>query len=153
VFSLYRGGKRSWRLFGDGIIGLKGVPDDVALTKRQAIQRTVAHTGQTHIDRRALTRFLKRLKYPVSFLDFETFNTAIPLFDGLSPWQQVPFQFFAPMTVRYHRNAVRLGSELVSDFIGIRRNGIARPARLRSAITGGSGMQSGGTVLSPRPSK
>jgi hypothetical protein len=30
---------------------------------------------------------------PVSFLDFETISTAIPLFDGTRPYQQVPFQF------------------------------------------------------------
>jgi hypothetical protein len=57
------------------------------------IQRKVALTGEPHIDRKALGGFLKRLRYPVSYLDFETFSTAIPLFDGLSPYQQVPFQF------------------------------------------------------------
>ena len=29
----------------------------------------------------------------MSYLDFETFGTAIPLFDGVRPYQQVPFQF------------------------------------------------------------
>ena len=40
-----------------------------------------------------MASFLQRLKFPVGYLDFETFNTAIPLFDGLRPYQQVPFQF------------------------------------------------------------
>jgi hypothetical protein len=80
-------------LFGDGIIRLSDIPDHVDLTDRQAIQRKVALTGQPHIDRKALASFLKLLKYPVGYLDFETFNTAIPLFDGLRPYQQVPFQF------------------------------------------------------------
>jgi len=93
VFNLYYGGKKCWRLLGEGIIRLKDIPDHVGLTERQAIQRKVALTGQPHIDRKALASFLKLLKYPVSYLDFETFNTAIPLFDGLSPYQQVPFQF------------------------------------------------------------
>jgi hypothetical protein len=93
VFNLYYGGKKCWRLLGEGILGLKDIPDDVDLTDRQAIQRRVALTGQPHIDRTALARFLKRLKYPVGYLDFETFSTAIPLFDGLRPYQQVPFQF------------------------------------------------------------
>lgn len=80
-------------MLGEGILRLKDIPDGVDLTDRQAIQRTVALTGQPHIDRKALASFLKRLKYPVGYLDFETFNTAIPLFDGLTPYQQVPFQF------------------------------------------------------------
>jgi len=93
VFDLYYGGKKCWRLLQDGVVSLKDIPEDVDLTDRQTIQRKVATTGQPHIDRKALARFLKRLRYPVGYLDFETFSTAIPLFDGLSPWQQVPFQF------------------------------------------------------------
>jgi hypothetical protein len=93
VFNLYYGGKKCWRLLGEGILRLTDIPDTVDLTDRQAIQRKVALTGQPHIDRKALANFLKRLKYPVGYLDFETFNTAIPLFDGVTPYQQVPFQF------------------------------------------------------------
>jgi hypothetical protein len=93
VFDLYYGGKKCWRLFQDGVVNLKDIPDHVDLSDRQTIQRTVALTGQPHIDRQALARFLKRLKHPVGYLDFETFNTAIPLFDGMRPYQQVPFQF------------------------------------------------------------
>jgi hypothetical protein len=33
------------------------------------------------------------LKYPLYFLDFETYQTAIPLYDGLKPYSQIPFQF------------------------------------------------------------
>jgi len=93
VFELYYGGKKCWRLLQDGVVNLKDIPHGVDLTERQTIQREVANSGKPHIDRKALARFLKRLKYPVSYLDFETFNTAIPLFDGLKPYQQVPFQF------------------------------------------------------------
>ncbi len=93
VFNLYYGGKKCWRLLQDGVVNLKDIPDHVDLTDRRTIQRMVAHTGQPHIDRKALASFLKRLKYPVGYLDFETFSTAIPLFDGLRPYQQVPFQF------------------------------------------------------------
>jgi hypothetical protein len=93
VFDLYYGGKKCWRLHRDGVVNLKDIPESVALTERQSIQRKVALTGEPHIDREALVKFLKRLKYPVSYLDFETFSTAIPLFDGLVPFQQTPFQF------------------------------------------------------------
>lgn len=93
VFSLHYGGKKCWRLLQEGVVNLKDIPEDVDLTDRQTIQRKVALSGQPHIDRKALARFLKRLRHPVSYLDFETFSTAIPMFDDLSPWQQVPFQF------------------------------------------------------------
>ena len=107
VFDLYYGGKKCWRLLGEGIQRLKDIPDGVDLTDRQAIQRRVALTGKPHVDCKALASFLKRLKYPVGYLDFETFSTAIPLFDGLTPYQQVPFQFSlhrqpAPVTKPEH---------------------------------------------------
>jgi hypothetical protein len=130
VFDLYYGGKKSWRLLCEGIIRLKDIPDDVGLTDRQAIQRTVALTGQPHINRKALTRFLKRLKYPVSYLDFETIFTAIPLFDGLTPYQQVPFQF------SLHR-VVTQGSALEHDAFLADGRSDPRPlflSRLRDCI-------------------
>jgi len=36
---------------------------------------------------------LNSLRYPLHFLDFETFDTAIPLYDGTKPYQKIPFQF------------------------------------------------------------
>ena len=41
----------------------------------------------------AIRNFLKRLVYPLYYLDFETFQSAVPLFDEVRPYQQVPFQF------------------------------------------------------------
>ncbi|MBU6399085.1 MAG: DUF2779 domain-containing protein [Verrucomicrobia bacterium] len=93
VTTLYRGGKKSWRLFADGITGLADIPAHYRLTANQTIQRRAAISGQPHLDRPALAAFLKRLEYPISYLDFETFATAIPPFDGVRPFQQIPFQF------------------------------------------------------------
>lgn len=49
--------------------------------------------GPRQVDAVSLQRFLGDLQYPLHFLDFETFNSAIPLFDGTRPYGQVPFQF------------------------------------------------------------
>lgn len=40
-----------------------------------------------------LPEALGRLEYPVHFLDFETFNPALPLYAGTSPYQVFPFQW------------------------------------------------------------
>ncbi|HTE89256.1 MAG TPA: DUF2779 domain-containing protein, partial [Terriglobales bacterium] len=93
VTTLHRGGAKRFRLLHDGITSLVDIPDDFKLTDNQEIQRQAARTGQPHVDKPAIASFLKRIKFPVSYLDFETFGTAIPLFDGLRPYQQVPFQF------------------------------------------------------------
>ena len=47
----------------------------------------------THIDRLGIRSFLDTLWYPLYFLDFETFQTGIPMYDGVRPYQQVPFQY------------------------------------------------------------
>ena len=46
-----------------------------------------------HVKPTQIKTFLKGLEYPLHFLDFETFGTAIPLFDGTRPYEQIPFQF------------------------------------------------------------
>ena len=93
VFTLYRGGQKGFSLLKRGIQKLADIPADVALTDNQSIQRATLIAGQPHIDCPALAAFLGQLEYPVSYLDFETIGTAIPLFDGVSPYQQVPFQY------------------------------------------------------------
>jgi hypothetical protein len=93
VLTLHRGAKKGFSLLEGGITRLKDIPDSASLTDHQETQRRVLRTGQPHIDKPSLQAFLGQLAYPVSYLDFETFGTAIPLFDALRPYQQVPFQF------------------------------------------------------------
>jgi hypothetical protein len=49
--------------------------------------------GSKRVDGVQLQRFLSSLQYPLYFLDFETFSSAIPLFDGTRAYMQIPFQF------------------------------------------------------------
>ena len=93
VFTLYRGGQKAFSLLERGIQKIADIPADVELTDNQSIQRSTLLAGQPHIDRPALAAFLGQLEYPISYLDFETIGTAIPLFDGVKPYQQVPFQY------------------------------------------------------------
>lgn len=93
VFDLYRGAKKGFDLLEQGVTALGDIPDDFKLTANQEIQKQVANSGKPYINKKAIAEFLAQLKYPVSYLDFETLGTAIPLFDGVSPYQQVPFQF------------------------------------------------------------
>lgn len=76
-----------------GIVNLADWPDDIRVTAEQRRQIEVLRRGEAHVDRRRLRLFLERLEYPLSFLDYETFQTAIPMFDGLGPWAQAPFQY------------------------------------------------------------
>ena len=93
VFDLYRGGQRSWELFDKNILSIKDIPESFKLGDKQKIQLECEKTGKVHINENAIKSFLKTLKYPLYFLDFETYQTAIPLYNGLKPYAQIPFQF------------------------------------------------------------
>jgi hypothetical protein len=45
------------------------------------------------INKEAIRAFLDTLQYPLYFLDFETFQEAIPPFNDLRPYMQIPFQY------------------------------------------------------------
>ena len=50
-------------------------------------------SGHPLTDRPAIRKELEGLEYPLYFLDFETYATAIPLYAGYKPYQQVVFQY------------------------------------------------------------
>jgi len=72
--------KKGVRPARQGITRLRDIPDGFKLTENQKIQRQTAISGKPHIEKKALSRLLARLKHPIYFIDFETFGTAIPLF-------------------------------------------------------------------------
>ncbi|MGD9667840.1 MAG: DUF2779 domain-containing protein [Hyphomicrobiaceae bacterium] len=77
----------------EGIHTIDAIPDDANLTERQLRQVGVTKTRQQLIKREEIKRFLSSLTYPLYFLDYETFSDILPPFDGLRPYQQVPFQY------------------------------------------------------------
>jgi hypothetical protein len=93
VLHLYRGGSKSFDLLEQGVCFLKDIPDSVRLSEAQKIQKWCDVNDRAHFDRTSVGSFINSLKYPLHYLDFETFNAAVPLLDGTRPYQQVPFQF------------------------------------------------------------
>jgi hypothetical protein len=93
VFTVSRLGAKAWSLFEDGILESSRIPGSFRLSRTQEIQVEAERSGKPHVDSAVVTSFLDKLEYPLCFLDFETFQTAIPLVDGTRPYQQVPFQF------------------------------------------------------------
>lgn len=47
----------------------------------------------SNINYDGIRKELAGLKYPLYFLDYETYAAAIPPFDGTRPYQQIPFQY------------------------------------------------------------
>ena len=86
-------GKKKDELVEKGIISLKDVPNDYSLSEKQRAYVRCVQTGQPEIDITAIKNLLSVLEYPIHFLDFETDNPPIPIFDGLRPYQFFPFQY------------------------------------------------------------
>ena len=89
VFNLSRGGKKSWSLFESGIIKIEDIPLDFKLSAKQEIQRK----EEIFIDNKSIKNFILELQYPIYYLDFETINPCVPMFDGMKPYQRLPFQY------------------------------------------------------------
>ena len=92
VYNLFRGNKLA-ALLSKGILYVADIPEDFEVTPRQAIEIDAFKHNRAHVDRDAINQFLDRLVYPLYFLDYETINPAVPLYDGTRPYQKVPFQF------------------------------------------------------------
>jgi len=73
------------------IFKLEDVPDDF-LTPKQLVHVRAYKTKTSFIDKNAIEQELTQLNYPLYFLDYESYNPAIPLFNGFTPYQQMVFQ-------------------------------------------------------------
>ena len=77
----------------NNILAIQDIPDDFKLSKKQLTIVTAAKRGHPTIEREELKNELSTLIFPLYFLDYETYNSAIPLFDGYRPQQQMIFQY------------------------------------------------------------
>lgn len=94
VFNIARlRGKNLALLVDEEIYAVDEVPDDIKLTPIQRNQVTEAKTKQPIIDLPAIAELLDELEFPLLFLDYEAIAMAIPLYQGITPYQQVPFQY------------------------------------------------------------
>ena len=79
----------------NGVILLEDAAEaGISLNKRRQVQVEAEVANQDFvIDAPAVQDFLDTLSFPLYFLDFETFQLAIPQFDGTKPYQQIPSQY------------------------------------------------------------
>jgi hypothetical protein len=84
---------KKYELYREGIISLEDVPEDYPLNKNNRLQLDIYKSDKPMIDKKAIKAFLSDLNYPLYFMDFETFQPAVPLFNNSKPYQQIPFQY------------------------------------------------------------
>ncbi len=76
-----------------GVIAIAKVPHDFdGLSTLQARVVEAVQTETRFLDP-SISRKLRKLRFPIHFLDFETFSPALPLYAGTRPYEMIPFQW------------------------------------------------------------
>lgn len=80
-------------LLTDGVLSIEDIPPDhPGLTRAQRSVVEMVRGGTPSIAGDPAGS-LSSLEYPIHFVDFETLMSALPLWPGTRPWQQIPFQW------------------------------------------------------------
>lgn len=94
IFNIFNiGSKKQIELYSKGIVDIGDIPDNFDMTANQAQAVQIYKTKQTYIDKESIRKFIGALDYPIYHLDFETFQQVVPLWRGISPFEQIPFQY------------------------------------------------------------
>lgn len=95
VFNLARVKKsKMFQCYRDGLVSFSDLYRAGIFSSGQALQ--IEHELSTlppHIEKSPIRDFVDSLSYPLYFLDFESFNPAIPLYDNSHPYEQIVFQY------------------------------------------------------------
>ncbi len=96
-YSIYNIGriyeKELAKLTEEGIIAIRDIPEGFFKNERKNLQVEITKTEKPFIDRTKIAETMSTLEYPLYFLDYETVNPAVPLFDGTRPYQMICFQY------------------------------------------------------------
>ncbi len=85
--------RKYWEFFKDGILDIKDIPKNVELSPKDQLIKKAVDENNILITKNEISGFLKSLQYPLYYFDFETFDTAIPIFNHTKPYQKIPFQY------------------------------------------------------------
>ncbi|MFC2139864.1 DUF2779 domain-containing protein [Bacteroidota bacterium] len=105
--------KKKFELYRNGTTSIFDIPDDLKLGNDQRLQVDCYKNDNTIIDKNSIENFLITLPYPLFFLDFESFQPAVPLYDNSRPYQQVTFQY--SLHYKAHSAAELLHYEFLAD--------------------------------------
>ncbi len=93
VFNVYQKKKTGEIINQIGSYDIKDIPLGLFPNGVKTVDISSYQRNKKHVEKDNISEFLNRLEYPLYFLDYETINSTLPMFDGTRPFQQVPFQF------------------------------------------------------------
>jgi hypothetical protein len=92
VSTLYGAKRRAQALESQGYVTIHDLPDGLGLSVVADRQRRAVQAGAVIVEG-DLGKALSAFRSPIAFLDFETVQFAIPIWDGCHPFDQIPAQF------------------------------------------------------------
>jgi hypothetical protein len=92
VSTLYRIGQQAWDLAAGGCATIHSLAAGLNLTPTAERQRRSVVSNKLIVEP-SLCDALQEFEPPLAFLDFETINPAIPVWDGCHPYDNIPVQF------------------------------------------------------------
>lgn len=95
------------------------IPKHVPLTASQDRVRKAVASGKPSISKNGLASFLRDVEWPAYYLDFETVKSAIPLFPGVGPHEQIVTQY--SLHVCHAPGEVTIHHEFLADASGDQR--------------------------------
>lgn len=96
IFDLPRLSEKKFDALAEmAVLTIRGIPATFDLTPNQARIREAVVKRKPSLDREARSELLSKVRWPAVYLDFETLKTAIPLWSGVAPHEQVVTQYSA----------------------------------------------------------
>ena len=124
VFDIRGNGIDKFALYNQGIVKQADIPAEVLALmnakQRQQVEATISKENSINVE--AIKGFLGGLESPICLFDVETFTSPIPLYDGLKPYQQTPFQYSLHVVeengdIRHHEFLAQPGIDPRGPFI------------------------------------
>lgn len=86
--------RSKFKLMNQGIRSFEEVEAGNAVKDKYMMQvEHELHDLPDYINAEGIKSFMNTLSYPMYFLDFESFQPAVPLYDNSSPYEQIVFQY------------------------------------------------------------
>ncbi len=101
------------KLFNDGIVSYDDLlKSNINKKYKQQIEFEL-NDLEPYINKNNIKEVLDKITYPVYYLDFESYQEAIPEFDNTYPYMQLPFQY--SLHIREEENSKLLHKEFLGD--------------------------------------
>jgi len=93
-----------FKLGDHGHVKLNKIPEYYRKEQNPFQKQAVAVREGRGFEKRVVGKFIEELQYPIYYLDIRSINPAIPKYNGMRPYQRIPFQFSLHIQDSAHSN-------------------------------------------------